>query len=202
MRASYKANFQQFSTRAKLDPPNHEADWVIVDVNTEDLSTDSIPPSFTDDIADDAKSLVRVLLRDASAELSVVLCSDAHIKFLNSLWRGVDSATDVLSFEQANRDDVILGDVVISVDTAREQAKENDYQLRDEVRVLLVHGVLHLLGYDHEGKKEGDWLIVRYDCLSLSFSSCLNSQLSIPHCRLHAPSLFRDFTILTPCIVI
>lgn len=165
-----RVNSRPYATMAKLDPPNKEADWVIVDVATEDLSPKSLPPTFSEDIADDAKSLVRVLLRDASAELSLVLCSDAHIKFLNSMWRGVDSATDVLSFEQSNGDDVVLGDVVISVDTARDQARENNYELRDEVRVLLVHGVLHLLGYDHEGKKEGDWLIVRRnDILLLKF---------------------------------
>lgn len=156
-----RVDCRRYATRAKLDPPNNEADWVIIDVATEDLLPESLTPTFTEDIADDAKSLVRVLLRDASAELSLVLCSDAHIKFLNSMWRGVDSATDVLSFQQANSDNVVLGDVVISVDTANEQALENNYALRDEVRILLVHGVLHLLGYDHEGKKEGDWLLVR-----------------------------------------
>lgn len=165
-----RVNSRAYATTAKLNPPNKEADWVIVDVTTEDLSPTSLPPTFSEDIADDAKSLIRVLLRDASAELSLLLCSDAHMKFLNSMWRGVDSTTDVLSFEQSNGDDVVLGDVVISVDTARDQARENNYELRDEVRVLLVHGVLHLLGYDHEGKKEGDWLVVRrHDIPFLTF---------------------------------
>lgn len=142
-------------------PPNNEADWVIVDVGTADMPSEFCPPSLVNNVQDDAKSLIRVALRDASAELSVVLCSDAHIRKLNAQWRGKDSATDVLSFPQDDPDRVVLGDIVISIDAANRQAVERDYLLRDELRVLLVHGALHLLGYDHEGEKEGDWLVVR-----------------------------------------
>ncbi len=81
-------------------------------------------------------------------ELSLVLCSDAHIQPLNAEWRGKDAATDVLSFPQD--DPVVLGDLVVSVETAARQAIERSHSLRDELRVLLVHGLLHLLGYDHE----------------------------------------------------
>ncbi|MCB9759367.1 MAG: rRNA maturation RNase YbeY [Alphaproteobacteria bacterium] len=82
------------------------------------------------------------------AELSLVLTDDPTIQALNAQWRGMDKPTDVLSFPQD--DDVVLGDLVISVATAARQAAERDHGLRDEVRVLLVHGLLHLLGYDHE----------------------------------------------------
>ncbi len=84
----------------------------------------------------------------AGAELSLVLCDDAAIRALNARWRQVDAATDVLSFPQD--DEVVLGDLVISADTAARQAAERGHGLRDELRVLLVHGLLHLLGYDHE----------------------------------------------------
>lgn len=100
------------------------------------------------------------MLRDSAVELSLVLCTDAHIRSLNSQWRGMDKATDVLSFPQGDPDLVVLGDLVISLETAERQAMERGYALRDEVRVLLVHGLLHLMGYDHEGKKEGDWLVM------------------------------------------
>ncbi len=85
-------------------------------------------------------------------ELSIVLCSDEHIRPLNLSWRGKDAATDVLSFPQ--EDQVLLGDLVVSVDTAARQAAERDHSLGDELRVLLVHGLLHLLGYDHETSRE------------------------------------------------
>lgn len=91
----------------------------------------------------------------AHGELSLVLCDDAFIHALNRAWRHVDAPTDVLSFamhegEDADLHGELLGDIVISLDTAARQAAERGHGLRDEVRVLLVHGLLHLLGYDHE----------------------------------------------------
>ncbi|BDA50944.1 probable endoribonuclease YbeY at N-terminal half [Coccomyxa sp. Obi] len=89
------------------------------------------------------------------AELSVVLCSDEHITQLNTEWRGKAEPTDVLSFGMDLDGSEgypirVLGDLVISLDTANQQAQERGYDLLDECRVLLVHGLLHLLGYDHE----------------------------------------------------
>lgn len=81
-------------------------------------------------------------------ELSILLCSDAHIAELNAAWRGKPEPTDVLSFPQD--DEVVLGDLALSLDTTARQAAERGYGARDELRVLLVHGLLHLLGYDHE----------------------------------------------------
>lgn len=94
-------------------------------------------------------------------ELSVVLCDDPFIHPLNRDWRGKDRPTDVLSFaqregEEADEDDPVLGDVVISVETAARQAAERGHSLEHELRVLLVHGVLHLLGYDHEDDEEAE----------------------------------------------
>lgn len=99
----------------------------------------------------DAEALL-VAARCGECELSIVLCGDSWIRPLNREWRGKDDATDVLSFPQD--DAVVLGDLVVSLDTARRQAEERAYSLRDEVRVLLVHGLLHLLGYDHETSAE------------------------------------------------
>jgi len=88
-------------------------------------------------------------------ELSIVLCDDAFIRPLNMDYRGKDAATDVLSFamqegEDLLEEDPVLGDLVISVETAGRQAAEQGHDLGAELRVLLVHGLLHLLGYDHE----------------------------------------------------
>jgi rRNA maturation RNase YbeY len=88
----------------------------------------------------------------ADAELSLVLCSDDHIQGLNTQWRGKAAPTDVLSFPQEDED--FLGDLVISVPTAARQAAERGTPLGDELRVLMVHGLLHLLGYDHETNDE------------------------------------------------
>ena len=95
-----------------------------------------------------------VLLRRLDAELSVLLVSDPVMHRLNLEWRGVDRPTDVLAFAQAEGPGGapvgLLGDVVISVDTARRQAAERQTPVGAELDRLLIHGVLHLLGYDHE----------------------------------------------------
>ena len=83
-----------------------------------------------------------------SVELSLSLCDDDAIRQLNQRYRQIDRPTDVLSFPQD--DDYYVGDVVICVDVAQRQAAERGHSVRDEVRVLLVHVLLHLLGYDHE----------------------------------------------------
>lgn len=92
-------------------------------------------------------------LGHADASLSIVLCDDAFIVPLNRTWRDKDQPTDVLSFPQ--REDHtpeggVLGDVVISVETAAAAAAQHGHRTEEELQVLLVHGLLHLLGFDHE----------------------------------------------------
>ena len=96
---------------------------------------------------EDATALLTAAQLDG-VQLSLTLCDDAFIHALNLEWRSRDRPTDVLSFPLD--DDVLLGDVVISLDTAAAQAAQRGHELRDELRVLLVHGLLHVLGYDHE----------------------------------------------------
>ncbi|MEE8409113.1 MAG: rRNA maturation RNase YbeY [Myxococcota bacterium] len=91
------------------------------------------------------------------ADLSIVITDDASIRELNETWRGRDEATDVLSFSQLEGEGPgplggrrVLGDVVISIETASSQAETAGHSLDEEVQRLLVHGVLHLVGYDHE----------------------------------------------------
>lgn len=104
--------------------------------------------------ADAARLLEAVDLGDA--ELSVVLCDDAVIQGLNRDWRDKDAPTDVLSFPQDDgpSPEQLLGDVVISVQTAARQAEEVGHPLLAELRVLLVHGLCHLLGHDHREPAE------------------------------------------------
>lgn len=93
-----------------------------------------------------------------SDEVSVVFCDDAYIRQLNGDYRGLDKATDVLSFalDEGEEPPVhdgpiqhLLGDIVISLDTAARQAEEYGHTLERELAYLAIHGMLHLLGYDH-----------------------------------------------------
>ncbi|XP_059274970.1 endoribonuclease YBEY, chloroplastic-like [Lycium ferocissimum] len=95
-----------------------------------------------------------------SVELSVMLCNDEFIRELNKDWRDEDRPTDVLSMSQHTPElelpILMLGDIVISVETAARQAEERGHSLLDEIRILLVHGLLHLLGFDHEISDEAE----------------------------------------------
>lgn len=92
-----------------------------------------------------------------SLEVCVTFVDDASIQRLNYEYRGINEATDVLSFPQIDEDfgipdqiPVVLGDIVISLDSARRQASEYGHSLKREVLYLAIHGFFHLLGYDHE----------------------------------------------------
>ncbi|WP_426266996.1 rRNA maturation RNase YbeY [Sphingomonas sp. LHG3443-2] len=92
-------------------------------------------------------------------ELSVVLTSDEEVRSLNAEWRGKDKPTNVLSFPQAEPDELdgaatpgpelMLGDIVLARETCAREAEEKALPLPDHAAHLLVHGTLHLLGYDH-----------------------------------------------------
>ena len=84
--------------------------------------------------------------RESSATIAFV--SDKRIRELNHQFRGVDKATDVLSFPEDDPDS--LGDVAISVETAARRAKDNGLSFDNEIAQLILHGLLHLSGYDHE----------------------------------------------------
>ncbi len=91
------------------------------------------------------------------AELTVGLIGNDEMRKLNAKFRNKDYPTDVLSFpaEQNVPGDLhLLGDVIISLDKARQQAKERSRSLQEELVTLLIHGVVHLLGYDHERSKK------------------------------------------------
>lgn len=107
-------------------------------------------------------------LESAACQLSVSFVSKEEIRELNRDYRGIDSATDVLSFPQFERDEIeyyaenkenapeefMLGDVVICMEKAEEQALEFGHSLTRELVYLFTHSVLHLLGYDHETEED------------------------------------------------
>jgi probable rRNA maturation factor len=85
---------------------------------------------------------------------SIAFISDDRMKQLNEMFRGKDSTTDVLSFphepDEFDPDKDNLGDIVISTEQAQKQAAENSLSIEAEIKQLILHGVLHLCGYDHE----------------------------------------------------
>ena len=96
--------------------------------------------------------------RSAEGELTIVLTDDAQLKKLNRNYLGVDAATDVLSFPASEADPETgtryLGDILISIPRADQQARSAGHSLESEVQLLVIHGVLHLLGYDHADAEE------------------------------------------------
>jgi probable rRNA maturation factor len=92
------------------------------------------------------------------AELCVHLADDAHIRALNSQWRGLDKPTNVLSFPAADPARLgearLLGDIVLAYETVAREAEDEGKPLADHYRHLVVHGFLHLLGFDHETEAE------------------------------------------------
>lgn len=90
---------------------------------------------------------------------SLVLVSDKKIRELNRLWRGFDKATDVLSFPMDTEipDRSVpyeIGEIIVSMETAMRQAEEYGHSFERELAFLIAHGILHVLGFDHEGKAE------------------------------------------------
>ena len=99
--------------------------------------------------------LGRVAPRSARGLVTIAILPDAKVKALNKRFRRINKATDVLSFplegqRAEGKGEKYLGDIVIARGIARKQAKNLGHPLRIELRVLALHGLLHLLGYDHE----------------------------------------------------
>ena len=102
-----------------------------------------------------------------STEVSISFVTDEEIHELNREWRGIDRPTDVLSFECDGVDDVVaeastedmayeLGDIVVAVDVAEKQAPQYGMDFKDEMSLLVTHGLLHLCGYDHMEPEEAE----------------------------------------------
>jgi probable rRNA maturation factor len=99
-------------------------------------------------------------LAGVDVDLSIAFTDDPTIHGLNNQYRGIDRATDVLSFSSEETDPEsgrrYLGDIVISYERATQQAVEANNSVNEEVSMLVVHGVLHLLGYDHDTPEAKD----------------------------------------------
>jgi probable rRNA maturation factor len=111
-----------------------------------------------------AAALESVDLPDGPVELTIVLADDDAVRCLNRQWRGKDAPTNVLSFASLDDEDaplvpgapLLLGDVILAWETVSAEATDQDKPLEDHLGHLVVHGVLHLLGYDHDDDQEAE----------------------------------------------
>jgi rRNA maturation RNase YbeY len=151
---------------------------------------------YTRVLREEAEALMRLVGRE-DCELSIVLTGDRRIKQLNINYRYLSHPTDVLSFAQidAGQTDAFaaapgeyrppdakpLGDVVISVETAARQAHQMGQNTSRRLRTLLIHGMLHLLGYDHERSKSGAAVMFDYqDQLEAALDAAVKTTRTAP----------------------
>ncbi|RJP55541.1 MAG: rRNA maturation RNase YbeY [Anaerolineaceae bacterium] len=117
----------------------------------------SLDLPFSTDLLEQA-ALAALTHQSAEGDLTIVLTDDEQIHRLNRDFLGIDAPTDVLSFPASETDPETgaryLGDILLSVQRAEAQAQAAGHSLADETRLLVVHGVLHLLGHDHAEEEE------------------------------------------------
>jgi len=126
------------------------------------ISIDSLPGVNLEEhikgIIRKAAEKVLAMENNENCELSIFLTDDEEIHRLNKIYRNVDRPTDVLAFAMREGSDnlnyEVLGDVVISMPTAKRQSIAYGHSLESEIALLVAHGILHLLGYDHEKKDD------------------------------------------------
>lgn len=98
---------------------------------------------------------VLMAMGENRSELSILLVTDSYIRNLNFKYRHADSATDVLAFPMrtgngASKEGLVLGDVVVSIETAKREAERRNIAMLQEICLYIIHGILHLLGYDDQ----------------------------------------------------
>lgn len=125
--------------------------------------TGTVPGDLASAAFATATAILEFLSRTES-ELCIMLVGDERMRELNQQWRGKATTTDVLSFSQLEGEAVsggveLLGDVVVSVDVLRRQAADGGWTEQEELARLILHGVLHLVGFDHE--KKADALVMK-----------------------------------------
>lgn len=126
-----------------------------------DIQNNQNKKEFTKELEETVISVIEESFKyekTSPRNVSVVITDNEEIRSLNLKYRGKDSATDVLSFpmfdEDGTLDDEELGDIVISLERADEQAKEFGHSIKREVAFLTAHSMLHLFGYDHENGEQ------------------------------------------------
>jgi probable rRNA maturation factor len=130
-------------------------------MNTVDITVEGIEePPWIEEVGTFCKNVLQELQLD-NWEVSIVFCNNDFIRELNNRFRGKNEATDVLSFSQLEGDDFpsfqtpskMAGDIVISLDMVEQNQRETGDSWETELKRLLIHGILHLAGYDHADKE-------------------------------------------------
>ena len=127
---------------------------------------ENVEPAFDLSLLEQAaQEALRSVGTSPEAEITIVISGDAQLQELNRRFLGIDAPTDVLSFPEdfidPDTENPYLGDIIISQERAEAQAQAGGHTVSDEVQLLVVHGVLHLLGYDHSETEDKDemWAI-------------------------------------------
>ncbi|QKF82445.1 rRNA maturation RNase YbeY [Halarcobacter ebronensis] len=121
------------------------------------------------DVKIDISTLEEIAEDSTSKDIELLVVNNETIKELNKEYRNIDKATDVLSFPlEFEMENMPLGSIVISIDFVEEKAKEYGHTFDDELKLLFIHGLLHLLGFDHEvdngeHREEEERLIEKYN---------------------------------------
>ena len=126
---------------------------IVIQIAEELASIDFGPPIDPVLLKHAAREVMDYIGGDMDVDITIILTDDAQIYELNKKYRGIDAPTDVLSFPSGDTDPdsnrLYLGDVVISYPRAQAQAEAGGHLIEAELQLLVVHGVLHLSGYDH-----------------------------------------------------
>jgi len=127
----------------------------MININILDEYSSYVNPEIMNNVCESA---LKIIYSGIEVDLSIVITSDLVSNDLNLRFRGIDSPTDVLSFSSNEIDPDnghrYIGDIIISLPRVVEQAKLASHPLENEIYLLLVHGLLHLFGYDHSTKEE------------------------------------------------
>lgn len=137
-----------------------------------DIRTEGFPPELEAVMEQIAAESLRYERFSEECEISISIVDDAEIQQINRQFRGIDRPTDVLSFpqltfaegekmERNENGEVMLGDIIISLERAKAQAEEYGHSLKREIAFLTAHSMLHLLGYDHMEPEEETEMFAR-----------------------------------------
>lgn len=126
----------------------------VIDILMKDEGWTRVLPDCERLIEEALNTTLSTLEASKSYEISVVLTDDAETQSLNKQWRGKDKPTNVLSFPQD--EDTLLGDIILSLQTIESEAADQSKPLAHHLSHLSVHGLLHLLGFDHENDEEAE----------------------------------------------
>jgi probable rRNA maturation factor len=117
------------------------------------LVPDKIDLKFLEKFAKEALKLVKLSIR----ELSIVVVCDARMKLINKKYRKQNKTTDVLTFDYSKEQ----GEIIICLNQAKRQAKKANHSNKEEMEILLLHGILHLAGYKDETKKDFNKMVIK-----------------------------------------